>query len=250
MKNGDRTAASAKEAWFTSTHWSVVLAARDGEPDTVRKALEELARAYWPPLYAFIRRSGFREAEAQDLTQEFFLRLIEREMLQRLRHQKGKFRSFLLTLLKHFLQEQYGRSKAQKRGGRVAFVSLEEINESGFLGEPVDHLSPDQIFDRRWAQALFQEALRRLRLEYVGLGKGDLFDCLKDFQPREPCAPSYAQIGEQFGMTEAAVKSAVQRMRQRHRELLREEVARTVVRADEIEEELRHLRNVLTEPAC
>lgn len=224
--------------------------ARNGEPpEAAGKALEQLARTYWPPLYAFIRRAGYGEVEAQDLTQEFFLRLIARDMLQLLRHQQGKFRSFLLTLLKHFLQEQHGKGKAQKRGGQFTFVSFDELGEAGFLGEPVDHLSPDQIFERRWAQAIFQEGLRRLREEYDQAGKADLFDYLKDFQPWEPGAPSYAQIGKLFGMSEAAVKSAVQRMRRRHREILREEVARTLMRPDEIEEELRYLRIVLSEPA-
>lgn len=233
--------------WFASTHWSVVLAARDKDVGPASEALEKLCRAYWPPLYAFIRRQGHAEAEAQDLTQEFFLRLIDGDLLQHLRHQRGKFRSFLLTLLKHFLLEQRGKARAQKRGGDKIVVSLDQANEEGtYLHELVDGLSPDQLFERRWAQTLFQVAIDQLREEYVQAGREALFDVLKDFQPREIGAPSYMEIGARFGMTEAAVKSAVQRMRARHREILRREIANTVTRPDEIEEEIRHLREVLS----
>ena len=224
-----------------------MLAARNGDAATASAALEKLCRTYWPPLYAFIRREGCEEAEAKDLTQEFFLKLIEREYLQHLRHQRGKFRSFILTLLKHFLQEQRGKARAQKRGGGTPALSLEQMAEEGsYLAEPADHFSPDQVFERRWAQTVFQVALNRLRQEYVESGRGAFFDLLKDFQPRAPGAPSYGEIGGRFGMTEAAVKSAVQRLRQRHREILREEIAHTVTKPEEIEEEIRHLRDVLS----
>jgi RNA polymerase sigma factor (sigma-70 family) len=238
---------SPRGEWFASTHWSVVLAARESDKPSAAEALEKLCRTYWPPLYAFIRREGHSEAEAKDLTQEFFLRLIDREFLQRLRHQQGKFRSFLLTFLKNFLLEQRGKGKAQKRGGGKIIVSLDELSQDGsYLHEPVDHFSPDQVFERRWAQTIFQVTLNRLREEYASAGKGDLFDVLKDFQPREGGGSSYAKIGARFGMTEAAVKSTVQRMRARHRELLRREIANTVTRPDEIDEEIRHLREALS----
>jgi len=240
-------APSSRGEWFATTHWSVVLAAREGDADTAREAMERLCRMYWPPLYAFIRREGHGEAEAQDLTQEFFLRLIDRDILQRLRHQQGKFRSFLLTFLKNFLLEQRGRAGAQKRGGGKAILSLDQLREEGsFLQEPVDHFTPDQVFERRWAQTIFQMTLNRLRAEFVSDGKGELHDVLKEHQPREPGASSYTEIGGRFGMTEAAVKSFVQRMRARHRELLREEIGNTVMRPDEIDEEIRHLKEVLS----
>lgn len=236
-----------KGQWFASTHWSVVLAAKNGESPRASEALEQLCRTYWPPLFAFIRREGHREAEAKDLTQEFFLRLIERDYLQHLKHQRGRFRSFMLTLLKNFLREQHNRASTQKRGGDKVIVPLEQEGADGaYLHEPVDHLSPDQIFERRWAQTVFQVTLNRLRDEYVQSGRGPFYDALKDFQPREPGALSYAQLGATFGMTEAAVKSAVQRMRQRHREILREEIAHTVTSPEEIDEEIRHLREVLS----
>ena len=238
---------TSKGKWFASTHWSVVLAAKEGDAETANAALEQLCRTYWPPLYAFIRRQGYREDEAKDLTQEFFLRLISREFIQRLRHQQGKFRSFLLTLLKYFLLEHREKAGAQKRGGGKIILSIEEMKEKdSYLHEPVDHLSPDQVFERRWAQTILQLALDRLRGEYVRTGKGELFDLLKDFQPREAGAPSYAEIGARFGMTEAAIKSAAQRMRARHSEILRQEIANTVTQPIEIDQEIRHLWQVLS----
>jgi RNA polymerase sigma-70 factor (ECF subfamily) len=223
------------------------MAAKGGDAETANAALEQLCRNYWPPLYAFIRRKGYNEAEAKDLTQDFFLRLVSRDFLQRLRHQRGKFRSFLLTFLKHFLLEQQGKARAQKRGGTKTILSLEAMKEEGsYLQEPVDAFSPDQVFELRWAQTIFQVALNRLREEYAATGKAELFDFLKDFQPRESGAPSYAEIGATFGMTEAAIKSAVQRMRARHREILRREIANTVTRPDKIEEEIAHLRAILS----
>jgi len=232
--------------WFATTHWSVVLAAKQGEPSEAAAALEKLCRTYWPPLYAYIRRDGHDVTEAEDLTQEFFGRLLSRDYLQRLQQQQGKFRSFLLAYLKNFLSEQRRRAGAQKRGGRCIFISLDEpLGEAGYLLEPVDELTPDQVFERRWAQAVMQTALDRLREEYAARGQAVLFQRLQDYQPHEPGGQSYAQLGDQLAMTEAAVKSAVQRMRQRHGEVLREEVAHTVTRPEEIDEELRHFRTLL-----
>jgi len=232
--------------WFATTHWSVVLAAKQDNSSEATVALEKLCRTYWPPLYAYIRRDGQDATEAQDLTQEFFARLLARDYLQHLQHQQGKFRSFLLAYLKNFLSEQRRKAGAQKRGGGCVFVSLNEpAGEDGYLLEPVDELTPDQVFERRWAQTVLQTALDRLRDEYTARDQAALFERLQDYQPREPGGQSYAQLGEEFAMTEAAVKSAVQRMRHRHRELLREEVAQTVTRPEEIEEELRHFRALL-----
>ena len=232
--------------WFTTTHWSVVLAAKQGGTPGTAGALEKLCRTYWPPLYAYIRREGHDATEAQDLTQDFFARLLTRDYLQRLHHQEGKFRSFLLAYLKNFLSEQRRKAGAQKRGGGCVFVSLDEpAGEDGYLLEPVDDLTPDQVFERRWAQTVLQTALDRLRAEYVAPDQAALFELLQDYQPRAPGGRSYAQLGNDLGMTEAAIKSAVQRMRQRHREMLREEIAHTVTRPEEIEEELRYFRTLL-----
>jgi RNA polymerase sigma factor (sigma-70 family) len=223
------------------------MAAKQGDALAGAAALEKLCRTYWPPLYAYIRRDGRNATEAQDLTQEFFARLLARDYLQHLHHQQGKFRSFLLAYLKNFLSEQRRRAGAQKRGGGQEFVSLDApAGEEGYLLEPVDELTPDQVFERRWAQTVLQTALDRLREEYAARGQTALFERLQDYQPREPGGHSYAQLGEEFEMTEAAVKSAVQRMRQRHRELLREAIAQTVTRPEEIEEELRYFRELLS----
>ena len=223
----------------------MLAAKQDGTPGTAA-ALEKLCRTYWPPLYAYIRREGHAETEAQDLTQDFFARLLTRDYLQRVHHGLGKFRSFLLAYLKNFLSEERRKAGAQKRGGECVFISLDEpAGEDGYLLEPVDDLTPDQVFERRWAQAVLQTALDRLRSEYAARGQAAVFELLQDYQPREPGGRSYAQLGSDLGMTEAAVKSAVQRMRYRHRELLREEIAHTVTRPEEIEEELRYFRAVL-----
>lgn len=237
---------SSGPRWFATTHWSVVLAARQGETSESTAALEELCRAYWRPLYAYILREGYDPATAQDLTQDFFARLLAKDYLQHIHHQQGKFRSFLLTCLKHFLSEQRRRDRAQKRGGGCVFLSLSHSRAEGdcFL-EPADELTPDQIFERRWAQTVMQTSLDRLREEYAERGQTALLERLQDYQPRQPGGPSYADLGRELGMSEAALKSAVQRMRQRHRQLLREEIAQTVSRPEEIQEELRHFRALL-----
>jgi RNA polymerase sigma-70 factor (ECF subfamily) len=240
------TPIAAAASWFVTTHWSVVLAAKTGDSQQADQALEKLCRTYWRPLYAYIRRAGHERTEAQDLTQDFFARLLHRDYLQQLHHQDGKFRSFLLAYLKNFLFEQRRKGMAQKRGGGCVVISLNAPpEEDGFLLEPVDELTPDEVFDRRWAQAIMQTALERLRQEYVAREQAALFDILQNYQPREPGGQTYAEVGKDFSMTEAAVKSAVQRLRQRHSELLREEIAQTVTRPEEIEEELRYFITVL-----
>ena len=232
--------------WFTTTHWSVVLTAKQGDFPDAAAALEELCRTYWPPLYAYIRREGYDATEAQDLTQEFFGRLLEKDFLRHLHDRRGKFRSFLLTFLKHFLSEKRRSARTQKRGGGKALFSLDATHgEAGFLLEPADELTPNQVFERRWAQTILQTALNRLRDEFAARRQLGLFDRLQDYQPHEPGGKTYAELGEEFGMTEAAVKSAVQRMRKRHRELLREEISHTVTRPEEIDDELRHFRALL-----
>lgn len=246
VEGSEPRAGAGGPQWFATTHWSVVWQAKQDDASTGDAALEKLCRTYWPPLYAFIRREGHDATEAQDLTQEFFARLLEKDYLGHLRDQRGKFRSFLLAYLKNFLSEQRRKAGAQKRGGGCGFISLDAAaGEEGYRLEPVDELTPDQVFERRWAQTVLQAALNRLREEYSARGQTALFDRLQDYQPREPGGQSYAQLGAELGLTEAAVKSAVQRMRQRHRELLREEVAHTVTRPEEIEEELRHFRTLL-----
>jgi RNA polymerase sigma-70 factor (ECF subfamily) len=233
---------------FATTHWSVVLAAKESNTPGADEAMEKLCRAYWPPIYAYIRRERHNATDAQDLTQEFFARLLAKDYLQHLRHQEGKFRSFLLTILKHFLSDERDKAGAQKRGGGKTFVSLDETSaEERYLDAPVNGLSPDQMFDRRWAQRVMERALTRLREEYVAGGKGALFEQLKDIQLGEHGETSYAEIGARLGMAEGAVASAVHRLRKRHREILRKEIAQTVARPEEIDQEIRNLLAILSQ---
>lgn len=229
-------------AWFTTTHWSVVLAAKQSDGAQADAAMERLCQTYWPPLYAFIRRDGYSPEDAQDLTQEFLSRLVHKEWLNHLHDQRGKFRSFLLTFLKHFLSDQRARAHAQKRGGGRTFVSLEAFvaEERAELGTN-DALTPDQIYERRWAQTVLAGAVRRLDEDYRRRGQGALFEHLKDLQPGEHGERSYAQIGFALGMTEQAIKNAVHAFRRRYGEMLREEIAQTVVDAAQAREELAHL---------
>jgi RNA polymerase sigma-70 factor (ECF subfamily) len=233
-------------AWFVTTHWSVVLEAKGNDAARAGEALEKLCRTYWAPLYAFIRRSGYGPADAQDLTQEFFLRLLSKDYLRHLCDQRGKFRSFLLTLVKHFLSDERDRASAQKRGGGQVALSLDDTAGEDLYASVASHqLSPDQLFERGWAQTVLHQALRRLSEEYDASGKGALFETLKDVQPGEHGPLSYAELGVELGMTEVAIKSAVHRLRRRHREILREEIAHTVARVEDVDDEIRYLIELL-----
>jgi RNA polymerase sigma factor (sigma-70 family) len=237
---------SAGGAWFVTTHWSIVLEAKGNDSTRAGDALEKLCRIYWRPLYAFIRRNGYNATDAQDLTQEFFARLLSKDYLRHLRDQRGKFRSFLLTFVKHFLSDERDKASAQKRGGGQAMLSLDDtLGEDLYLAEAANRLSPEQLFERSWAQTVLSQALRRLSEEYHAGGKGVLYDKLKDVQPGEHGPVSYAQLGAELGMTEVAIKSAVHRLRKRHREILREEIAHTVTRPEDIDDEIRYLITLL-----
>lgn len=243
------SASSGAPTAFATTHWSVVLAARLPDSSNAAAALETLCRTYWRPLYAYIRREGYGVPDAQDLTQGFFAQLLEKDYLSHLHDQRGKFRSFLLTFLKHFLSDERDKAGAQKRGGGKRVVSLDDTSiEERFLIEPAmaRELSPDQAFERRWAETVLEQAANRLGAEYAASGKAALFNALKDFQPGEHGSVSYKDVGTRLEMTESAIKSAVHRLRQRHREILREEIARTVSRPEEIDAEIRHLLAVLS----
>lgn len=236
-----------ERGWFTTTHWSVVLAAKAEDTKLASAALETLCRSYWPPLYTFIRRQGYGVEDAQDLTQEFLSRFVQNEWLKRLEDRRGKFRSFLLTYLKHFLSDQRDRAKAQKRGGGRPLISLEAMaEEEKTWAEPQDGRTPEQAYERRWALALLEHAVRRLQAEYEKSGNGPLYAFLKDLQPGERGEHSYLNIGRELGLSEQAVKSAVYRLRHRHREILREEIAQTLNEPHEVEEEIQHLMTVLS----
>jgi RNA polymerase sigma-70 factor (ECF subfamily) len=228
---------------FTPTHWSVVLAAAGHNDSThARDALEKLCRNYWLPIYAFVRRQGHNPHDAQDLTQEFFARLLEKNYLASADRDKGRFRSFLLASVKHFLANEWDKATAQKRGGGRALISIDAAAaETSFGMEPANLLSADKIFERRWALALLEQVLRRLRDEYTRDGKEKQFEQLKATLTEASRSLPYAEIAVRLATSEGAVKVAVHRLRQRYRELLRAEIADTVADASEIDDEIRNL---------
>lgn len=232
---------------FASTHWSVVLAAGRESSQGAREALTRLCQAYWYPLYAYIRRQGRGPHDAEDLTQEFFARFLEKKFLADVHRERGRFRSFLLAALKHFLANEGDRARAHKRGGRCKFISLDErAAERRYALEPREDLSADKIYERRWALTLLDQVLSRLKGEFADAGKAEQFERLKIFLSVGRSAAPYSAVAAQLRTTEEAVKVAVHRLRKRYRELLREEIAQTVAGRDEIEEEIRHIIAVLS----
>jgi RNA polymerase sigma-70 factor (ECF subfamily) len=233
---------AAQRRWFTTTHWSVILSAQDRKSPQSQAALAALCEVYWFPLYAYARRSGYSREDAQDLTQEFFSQLLEKDFLKDVDHRRGKFRSFLLATLKHFLSHQRERDRAKKRGGGRVLFSLDfEVAESRYHLEPEDTTTPEQLYQRRWALTLLDRVVRRLEDEYAGVGKAGSFAALKEFLTAGGQSRPYRQVAEESGMTEGAVKVAVHRLRHRYRELLKEEIAQTVADPADIDDELRDL---------
>jgi DNA-directed RNA polymerase specialized sigma24 family protein len=227
---------------FATTHWSVVLAAQDACSEQAAEALAQLCRTYWYPLYVFIRRRGYDAHDAQDLTQEFFYRLLDRSYLSAVDFRKGRFRSFLLAALDHFLANEWRNARTQRRGGGIALISInDETAESRYLNEPSTNLSPERIFDQRWALALLERVLGRLRNEFADAGKAQLFESLKVFLTGDKRPVPYTVLASETGSKEAALKMAVSRMRQRYGELLRDEIAQTVSGPAEAEDELHAL---------
>jgi RNA polymerase sigma-70 factor (ECF subfamily) len=233
----------AQAAWrFPSTRWSLVAAAGRGEAPGAPEALAVLCRAYWYPLYAYARRRLVSADDAQDLTQEFFARLLEKDYLQAADPRRGKFRSFLLAAFKHFLAKEHKRAAAQKRGGDRRLLPLDfQDGERRYHHEPADPITPETLYERRWALTLLEQALARLRQEFAGAGKGHLFEALKGTLSGDGTTEPYARIGQDLGLSEQAVKTAVHRLRRRYQELLRAEVAQTVASPEEVEDELRDL---------
>jgi RNA polymerase sigma-70 factor (ECF subfamily) len=231
---------------FATTRWSVVLAAGNDESPGSREALARLCETYWYPLYAFARRWGHTADEAQDLTQGFFARLLEKHYLGDVRPERGRFRSFLLASLKHFLLNERDRVLAQKRGGGHVPVPLEiDTAEGRYRLEPSDTATPETIFERRWALTLLDRVGARLREEYAESDRKELFERLEGFLTGQSATPKYAEVGEALGMTEGAVKVAVHRLRRRFGEVLRDEIADTVADPADIEDEIRYLFKVL-----
>lgn len=215
------------------------MAAQQGGSPEADAALEKLCRTYWYPLYAYLRRKGNDPHRAQDLTQEFLYRLIKENYLGAADRRRGKFRSFLLAALNHFVSNQRDYERAVKRGGRMTFVSLDDTeSETRFLREPASELSPEKIFERNWFLALFDEALARLCEEQSAAGRSELFNQLKPFVVEEAAPGEYNAAAQQVNMTPNAVAVAVHRLRERYKKLIHEEVVRTVADPSEIEEEL------------
>jgi RNA polymerase sigma factor (sigma-70 family) len=231
---------------FATTHWSAVIAAGQNSGPGAHAALEELCQTYWYPLYAYVRRLGHSAADAEDLTQEFFSRLLSKDYLARADPQKGKFRSFLLTGLKRLLSDEWDRANRLKRGGGKKTISFDAAQaESRYQLEPVDDRSPDYLFERSWAAALLERAAWRLQEEYAAAGKSRFFEQLTEFRTDSDEQRSYSEVAAQFGLGESAMKSAIYRFRRRHHELVREEIAQTVGDPAEVDEEVRYLLSVI-----
>jgi RNA polymerase sigma-70 factor (ECF subfamily) len=227
---------------FRTTHWSIVLAAAEASSAEADQALAELCRVYWYPLYAYVRRKGYLVEDAQDLTQEFFSRLLGRNYLSSVDRQKGKFRSFLLASLEHFLAKEWTRANRLKRGGGQTIIAWDGCDpEERYRLEPSDDWSAERIYERRWALTVLEQAMTALEAEYAASGKRPLFEQLKPWISGNDEDTSYADLGHSLQMSEGAVRVAVHRLRQRYGEAVRTEIGRIVQRPEEIHEELRHL---------
>ncbi len=236
--------------WFHTTHWSVVLAARAPSPEADH-SLQILCRAYWPPLYTFIRRRGHAEHDAQDLTQEFIAQLLAKDFLANVSPHKGRFRSFLLASLKNFLASEHQRVTAAKRGGGVPLIPLDADPEENFLGaEPATHTTPETVFERRWAITLMERAFAKLREELTAAGKAAQFHRLKGYLEADAGRGDYTVAARDLKMSSVAVGVAVHRLRQRFGELIRREIADTVASPEEIDDEMRHLLAVIGRSAA
>jgi DNA-directed RNA polymerase specialized sigma24 family protein len=233
---------SARPRRFATTRWTIVLTARRTTSPAADRALEELCRAYWYPLYAYARRRGHAREDAEDLTQAFFARLLEKDYLQAASRAKGRFRTFLLMAFQRFLANEWDRARAQKRGGGRTVLPLDaDSAERRYQIEPADELSADRIFERRWALTLIDETMGRLRQEFVAADRAGEFEHLKTFLTADHATIPYAELAVMLGQPESALRVAVHRLRRRFRELFRLEIAQTVASPAEIDAELRHL---------
>lgn len=229
---------------FATTHWSLVLRASQRDAAGSAAALEKLCRGYWFPLYAFARREGCSPEDAQDLTQEFFSRLLAKEYLRMADPNRGRFRSFLLASFKHMMANERRAASRQKRGGDAKTFSLDEEDAEGrYLLEPADEKTPDRIFEQRWAETTLARVLNRLETEYTGHAMR--FEDLKFFLVEAKGTAAFADVAIRLGVTESALKSVVHRMRRRYAELFRDEVAQTVADPADVQDEMRHMLSIL-----
>ncbi len=233
--------------WFATTHWSVVLQAGSSGSTQANRALEELCRSYWLPLYTFVRRQGYGPHDAQDLTQGFFVRLLRSDAFSGVAPEKGKFRSFLLASLKHFLSDARDYERAEKRGGGQSLVRIDEDEaEKCYLQMPVVDAEPEKTFDRRWALTVLERAVERLKEEYLNSGRTQIFEALKVFLSSEALPGQYDELAPRLGMSANAVGVAVHRLRQRYRECIRLELAQTVASPQDLDGEMDYLFSVLS----
>jgi RNA polymerase sigma-70 factor (ECF subfamily) len=238
----DTAGTSADRGWFKTTHWSMVQQAGAGDSPQASAALAKLCQVYWYPLYVFVRRQGHQREDAQDLVQGFFAKVLEKNYLQGLDQDKGRFRSFLLIALKRYMANEWDRLNRQRRGGGCQVISLDaQDTEHRFLAQPFDELSPEIAYQRQWAATTLGQVLGRLAGEYDAAGRSQLFVELRGQLSGEKATGGYAELGRRIGMSESSIKTAVHRMRRRFLELLRLEIANTVSGRDEVDEEIRCL---------
>lgn len=238
--------ASENPEWFVTTRWSMVLRA-SGNDTEQNEALEQLCRSYWPPLFAFLRREGYSQAEAEDVVQGFFERFLAKEYLRSVSPDKGRFRSFLLASLKHFASNVRRDARTARRGGGLIHVDVDDPAVSARCEAAVESGGdPARVFDRVWAETVMARAAHQVRSEYTSAGKGQLFEGIRGWLAKEASPGEYAAVAQQLSMTEGAVAVAVHRLRQRYRQLVRAEVAQTVPTPTEVDDEMRYLLQVLT----
>jgi RNA polymerase sigma factor (sigma-70 family) len=239
---GARIGRETTSAHFTETHWSQIVLAGRGNPDESMKAKELLCARYWPAIYTFLRRKGHEHHNAEDFTQQFFVRLLASDAFSNADRTKGRFRSFLLGALKHFLVDEARKASSQKRGGRLIVTPIElAAAEEWSLQEPDPNLTAEEAYDRRWAATILHLAFQRLRADFVAADQLDRFEVLKSFLSEEAGPGSYDRVGRELRMTPKAIGVAVSRLRQRYRQLVRREVADTLVDPEQTDQELREL---------
>ena len=233
---------TAEKGWFKTTHWSAVLDARGNDTAQAEAALAKLCQTYWFPIYSYIRQLGKSPEDAQDLTQDFFARLLEKEYLKAVQPERGKFRSFVLMVLKRFLANEHDRANRQKRGGGQEMLSLSvKDTEAWYQRELVDDWTPEKAYDRRWATTVLEQVNSRLAAEMAASGKATVLEELKDFLTGEKSERSYEEVARRLEMTEGTLRVTIHRLRHRYRELLRLEIAHTVDGPEAIDDEIRYL---------
>ena len=237
---------SVPTSQFHTTSWTMVIAASGQSTSAPDDALARLCQTYWQPVYAFIRRNGYDRDQAEDLTQGFFARLLERSYLIAVDRSRGRFRSFLLTAVKHFLANEWDRTHALKRGGHQLPVSLDVVEaERWYAPAAIDAATPERLFERRWALSLLEQVMTALRAEFAAAGREAQFDTLCLFLHRESGDARYDTVAEGLGLSSGALRMAVHRLRRRYRELLRREIAETVSAPEQTDDEIRFLMSTL-----